>query len=109
MTVDPEAQGLERRVLTMRSETAATQRLARTFLAVRDFTNTPLQTIQLAAEVIRKRTPDLAPIVDRIDRSVDRLFRLNHTFTTYESQLTWTADDISPDAEALMPDDGEPH
>ncbi len=103
------AQGLERRVLTMRSETAATERLARTFLAVRDFTNTPLQTIELAAEVIRKREPTLGPIVDRIDRSVDRLFRLNHTFTTYESHLRWTSGDVSPDADALMTDEGKPH
>jgi hypothetical protein len=99
------AQGLERQFVIMRSERAASERLARTFLTVRDFSNTPLQTIELASEVIRARDPDLAPVVDRIDRSVDRLFRLHHTFSAYESHLKWTPDDVSPDGEALMPED----
>ena len=89
-----------------RSENAATERLARTFLAVRDSTNTPLRTIELAAAMIRKRDPSFGPIVDRIDRSVDRLFRLNHTFAAYDSHLKWTAGDVSPDAKALLTDDG---
>src|SRR5262249_6043075 len=96
------AQGIERQFLIMRSERAASERLARTFLAVRDFSNTPLQTIELASEVIRARNPDLTPVVDRIDRSVDRLFRLHHTFSAYESHLKWTPGDVSPDTQALM-------
>jgi len=103
------AQHLERRFMTMRSETAASERLARTFLAVRDFTNTPLQTIQLANEVIRKRDPTLGPVVDRIDRSVDRLFRLNQTFAAYEGHLKWTPADVSPNAETLTARDDWRH
>lgn len=93
---------LQRRMLRLTSETAAAERLARTFLAVRDFTNTPLQTIELATKVIRRREPDLGPILDRIDRSVDRLFRLNHTFSAYESHLKWTDDDVSLDPAAFV-------
>jgi hypothetical protein len=100
------AQRLERRFLTMRSEAAASERLARTFLAVRDSSNTPLQTIELAAAAIRARDPDLGPIVDRIDRSVDRLFRLHHTFSAYESHLKWTSRDLSPDIETVINGDG---
>jgi hypothetical protein len=92
------AQRLERQFLMMRSETAATERLARTFLAIRDFSNTPLQTIELSVELIRARDPELAPIVERIERSVDRLFRLHHTFSAYESHIQWTSDDVSPNA-----------
>jgi hypothetical protein len=97
-----QGQALERRVLRLYSENAATERLARTFLAVRDFTNTPLQTIELATEAIRKTHPELGPTLDRIDRSVDRLFRLNHTFSAYESHLKWTADEVSMDTDALV-------
>lgn len=97
-----QGQALERRVLRLYSETAATERLARTFLAVRDFTNTPLQTIELATEAIRQTHPELGPTLDRIDRSVDRLFRLNHTFSAYESHLKWTDDDVSLDPDALV-------
>jgi hypothetical protein len=103
------AQRLERRFMSMRLETAASERLARTFLAVRDFTNTPLQTIALSTQVIRTRDPSLGPVVDRVDRSVHRLFRLNQTFAAYEGHLRWTSADVSPDAETLTADDGWRH
>jgi hypothetical protein len=93
---------LARRVLRMRTEALATQRLARSFLALRDFTNTPLQTIELATNIVRKRCPELAPVVDRIDRSIDRLYRLNHAFSVYESQIEWTEEDLTPDPTALV-------
>ena len=93
---------LARRMFRVRTESIATQRLARTFLALRDFTNTPLQTIELAADIVRRQHPDLAPILDRIDRSIDRLYRLNHTFSVYESQIEWTDEDVSPDPTALV-------
>jgi hypothetical protein len=93
---------LSRRVFRMRTESIATQRLARTFLALRDFTNTPLQTIELAASIVRKRCPDLAPVLDRVDRSIDRLYRLNHALSVYESQLEWTEDEVSPDPSIVV-------
>jgi hypothetical protein len=97
-----QGQALERRVLRLSSETAVSERLARTFLAVRDFTNTPLQTIELSTQAIRRTNPELGLTLDRIDRSVDRLFRLNHTFSTYESHLKWTDSDVSLDPDALI-------
>jgi hypothetical protein len=93
---------LARRMLRVRTESIATQRLARTFLALRDFTNTPLQTIELAANVVRARCPQTAPLLDRIDRSLDRLYRLNRAFSVYESQIEWTDNDVSPDADAVV-------
>jgi len=93
---------LARRMFRVRTESIATQRLARAFLALRDFTNTPLQTIELAAVILRRQHPELAPILDRIDRSVDRLYRLNNTFSVYESQIEWTEEDLTPDPTALV-------
>jgi hypothetical protein len=93
---------LARRVLRIRTESIATQRLARTFLALRDVTNTPLQTIELAADIVRARCPDMAPVLDRIDRSLDRLYRLNRAFSMYESQLEWSDRDVSPDPNVLV-------
>jgi hypothetical protein len=93
---------LARRMFRMRTESIATQRMARTFLALRDFTNTPLQTIELAAKVVRARCPSLTPVVDRIDRSIDRLDRLNQAFSAYESRIEWTDQDTSPDTSALI-------
>jgi len=93
---------LARRMFIVRTESIATQRLAQTFLAMRDFTNTPLQTIELAAHIVRKRCPELAPVLDRIDRSIDRLYRLNHALSVYESSIRWTDDDVSPDPNAFV-------
>jgi hypothetical protein len=93
---------LARRVLRIRTESIATQRLARTFLALRDVTNTPLQTIELAANVVRARCPDMAPVLDRIDRSLDRLYRLNQAFSMYESRIEWSERDVSPDPSVFV-------
>jgi hypothetical protein len=92
---------LARRMLRIRTESIATQRLARAFLALRDFTNTPLQTIELASYIIRRSHPELALVLDRIDRSVDRLYRLNNSFSVYESRIEWTEEDLTPDPTAL--------
>jgi hypothetical protein len=93
---------LARRMLRFRTEAIATQRLARTFLALRDFTNTPLQTIGFGAHIVRARCPELAPIIDRIDRSIDRLYRLNRALAVYESRIEWTEDDLTPDPAVLV-------
>ena len=93
---------LVRRMLRVESESVAADRLARTFLALRDFTNTPLQTIELASRIMRVRCADLAPTLDRIDRSLSRLHRLNHTFSTYEARLRWTRNDVSLDPRGII-------
>jgi hypothetical protein len=93
---------LARRMLRVRTESIATQRMARTFLALRDFTNTPLQTIELSAHILRARCPDMGPVLDRVDRSIDRLYRLNRALAVYESRIEWTDDDLTPDPTALV-------
>jgi hypothetical protein len=93
---------LAKRMLRIRTESIATQRLARTFLAMRDFTNTPLQTIELSAHILRARCPEAAPVLDRIDRSINRLYRLNRSLSVYESRIDWTEDDLTPDPTALV-------
>jgi phosphoglycerate-specific signal transduction histidine kinase len=89
-------------MLRVRTESIATQRMARTFLALRDFTNTPLQTIELTSHLVRARCPEMGPVLDRIDRSISRLYRLNRALAVYESRIDWTPDDLSPDPALLM-------
>jgi hypothetical protein len=40
-------------------------------------------------------------VLDRVDRALDRLYRLNHAFSVYEAQIAWTDDDVSPDPSLL--------
>ena len=63
---------------------------------------TPEQEIELAAKIVRQRCPDVAPVIDRIDRCIDRLYRLNHAFSVYESQIEWTEKEVSPDPTVLV-------
>ena len=39
---------------------------------------------------------------DVVDRSIDRLYRLNHAFSVYESQIEWTDKDVSPEPSVLV-------
>jgi hypothetical protein len=93
---------LARRMMQVRLESAAAERLARTFLALRDFTNTPLQTIELCSRTIRAQAPSFAPVLDRIDRSLNRLLRLNQTFSAYDAHLRWTRNDLSLDPKGII-------
>ena len=56
-------------------EAAALEQLARQLLAVRDFANTPLQTIETATALARLQPPDTETQLQRIDfeRALDRL------------------------------------
>ena len=89
---------LEREMLRVQAEAAATEELARTFGRLRDYTNTPIQTIAFTTELLRARTHDLKPTLDRLERAVDRLTELSHALTSYEDAHKWTPGDESLDA-----------
>jgi hypothetical protein len=91
---------LERRIVVERVRLEATERLAIVLLAVRDLSNTPLQTIALAADVARTRHPDLAPFMDRIDRSIARMRDLDQTLRQHEHVVKWS-EEASLDAVEL--------
>jgi hypothetical protein len=88
---------IEREILQVHAEAALAERLAQAFLAVRDFANTPIQTIAISVAVLRARCPELAPTLDRIARSVVRLTELGQLLRAYESHLTWLPGDVSFD------------
>ena len=93
---------IEREILQVHAEAALAERLAQAFLAVRDFANTPIQTIAISVEVLRARCPELAPTLDRIARSVGRLTELAQLLRAYESHLTWMPGDVSFDPSARI-------
>jgi hypothetical protein len=92
----------ERRLVRAQSEAAAAQKLARTLLAVRDFANTPIQTLELGTELIRQAHPELRPLLDRLDRSIARLMELNRLLLSYERHLRWSPGDESLDSGHLL-------
>jgi len=74
----------ERETLRLHAEAEANEQMARNSLRVRDYANTPLQTIVFATELLLKRTPD-QPALVCIERAAKRLTELSRAVTRFES------------------------
>src|SRR6185503_10536011 len=62
---------IERDLLRVQAEAAANAKLARAFLRLSDYANTPIQTIAFATELLRtKDRGDLTAALDRLERAV---------------------------------------
>jgi hypothetical protein len=88
---------LERQMLRVQAEAAAAERLARTFLRLRDYTNTPMQTIVFTTGLLRAKNPELRPLLDRLGRAVEQLTELSDALARYEHAHTWSPGDESLD------------
>jgi len=89
---------VERDMLRVEAEAAASAQLARTFLRLSDYANTPIQTIALSTELLRSKNCENAiPILDRLERSVARLKELSDTLTRYQKSHRWKPGDESLD------------
>jgi hypothetical protein len=64
---------VERTAARAQAEAESLKRLASIGLAVRDLSNTPLQTLRLSAALLRRRHPEEAARLDQIDRAIERL------------------------------------
>jgi hypothetical protein len=93
---------LEREVARTHAEMRTTERFARVLLAVRDRSNTPLQTITLAVSVMRTKHPDLADTVALVDRALERLRDLDRRLWTQSNTVRWTSDDEAFDAGEVL-------
>jgi hypothetical protein len=87
---------LEREILRVQAEAAAAGQLAWTFLRLRNYANTPIQTIAFATGLLRAKNHDLKPTLDRLERAVDQLTELGHALNRYENAHKW-----SPGEESL--------
>ena len=92
---------LEREMLRIQADAAAAERLARTFVRLSDYANTPIQTIAFTTELLRAKTHDLKPTLDRLERAVEKLTELSHALTRYENAHKWSPGDESLDATIL--------
>ena len=89
---------LEREMLRVQAEAAAAERLARAFVRLSDYANTPIQSIAFTTELLRAKTHDLKPTLDRLERAVEKLTELSHALTRYENAHKWSPGDESLDA-----------
>jgi GAF domain-containing protein len=83
------------------AERRALARLARMARAARDMANTPLQTITLSVSLLRDSSGDQREL-QRIDRAVERLRRLDELLASYSDQYLWSEEDLAFDAEEVL-------
>jgi hypothetical protein len=67
------------------------RRIFRAYLTVRDFVNTPLQTLTISLSLLEGRCPEASDIRSRMERSVARLEELNHILQSEASVPKWTS------------------
>jgi hypothetical protein len=89
---------LEREMLRVQAEATASEQLARTFLRLRNYANTPIQTIAFTTELLRAKTCDMKPALDRLERAADKLAELSHALNRYENAHRWGPGDESLEA-----------
>jgi hypothetical protein len=70
--------------IRMLADAAATERFARSAVAIRDLANTPLQTIELSNAVLLLEHPELEPQLERITHALGRMRELNAILREYE-------------------------
>ncbi len=68
---------LERRAVRSRIRLSVARRFMQRILALKDLSNSPLQIIEMNSAIMRKRHPEEAQFIDRIDRSLTRLKDVN--------------------------------
>ncbi|NUO54629.1 MAG: hypothetical protein HOV80_37795 [Polyangiaceae bacterium] len=93
---------VERKLVRAQTEATDARQSARVLMAVRDLSNTPLQSIEFASAILRRHEPEEAPSLDRIDRALDRLRSLHRPLKVYESDLEWRPGDESFDPESVL-------
>ena len=94
---------LDRAEIRSQTERAGMVSFARAVLAIRDLSNTPLQTIQFASAAARIRYPDDL-LWDRIDRALAELHARDGRLLEFEHALAWgpTEESFDP-ADVLVP------
>jgi hypothetical protein len=93
---------VEARLRQARAEAEALERLARLFLAVRDATNTPLQTLELSLAVLRRRSQGQEAVLASMERALLRLRALVQRLSRADPLLVWREGDESFDADTIL-------
>jgi hypothetical protein len=93
---------LEHEAMRAQAEAESLRRLARVALAVRDLSNTPLQTLRLSTELLRRHDSASAARIDQMERALTRLEELERVLVRYEARTQWAPGDESFDPLAVL-------
>lgn len=96
------ANRIEQEIAIVHTRVVELERFARTMLAVRDLTNTPLQTLELIADLLRAEAAGPHDVADRIERAVHRMKEIEHLASAYETEVAWSSETASFDPRAIL-------
>ena len=82
---------LEIEAIRAHGEVESTRRLAEAFLELRDLMNTPIQSIQIAATLLKGQGSQQDEILQQLDQSCERLREVNRMLKKYEHEVDWKA------------------
>jgi hypothetical protein len=83
---------LEQELARVQAQNFAIRQLAEAFLNIRDLMNTPLQVIELSVDLLRNSKEPAMATLDRIDRSVENLRRINSILVQHEKEIEWQSE-----------------
>jgi len=83
------------------AKTEMLEMLAKIFLSIRDLSNTPLQTIELSVEILKRRPAESQYVLPALTNATRRLSQMNKIFSHLESQLSWDREDLMSEHEIL--------
>jgi hypothetical protein len=72
-----------------RLKSSLMENLAKMFLSFRDRANSPLQTLYLVSEILKKDPNQNPALVDNLTSSVNRLKEISAEFKKYENHIPW--------------------
>lgn len=91
-----------RAVARAQAEVESYQLYARAVLAIRDLSNSPLQTLINTIAILRARGPELDTIADRLERTAARLTELEEATRPFEEILDLEDGDASWDPKSIL-------
>ncbi len=68
--------------------------ISQIFLSIRDLANTPLQSLGIAAELLKNDKMPRQQIIEHITNSIHRLNALNGIFKFYEDRIRWNGQEL---------------
>ncbi len=93
---------LERKITRVDAEKRALDDMAGIFLALRDLTNTPLQSIELVNVLLETGNIERAEAAQYLQRAVVRLRLLSDVLASYRKDVDWDRAHASFDAVAVL-------
>ncbi len=88
-----------RRLMASEARARALEETARVFLSIRDRSNTPLQTLALQTELLKRAHPDSKKTVLAMEENFNRLKEMNRLLTRLEERIDWRGKALMSDAE----------